>query len=72
MANSDDIESLGLEPGTVSAVSSPVWEMPHLISKRLLSFDFVSTNALSKRKFVKFPPSLLMEADSVMLGEFEA
>lgn len=72
MADLEDIESLGLEPGTISAVSTPVWEMPHLISKRVLSFEFVSTNARSKKEFVNFPPSLLMEAESVMLGDFEA
>jgi len=71
MANKDELSSIGLEAGTVSAVLSPVWEMPQLISTRVLSFEFVSTNAGNKKEFFRFAPSILMEAEYVMLGEFE-
>lgn len=72
MVSGKVLASLGLEDGTVSAVCSPVWEMPHLISRRVLSFDFVSTNTGNKKEFFNFSPSILMDAESVMLGDFEA
>jgi prolyl-tRNA editing enzyme YbaK/EbsC (Cys-tRNA(Pro) deacylase) len=71
LAPPDELEALGLSPGTVCAVKRPVWGMPFLISRRLLQLPFVSTNDGTLRGFYKFDPALLLEARSVMLGDFE-
>ena len=71
MANPKKLNLLGLEPGTVSAVSPPVWGMHHLVSKRLLNFDEVSTNSGKKNGYYRFEPSILLKAEKVNIGDFE-
>jgi prolyl-tRNA editing enzyme YbaK/EbsC (Cys-tRNA(Pro) deacylase) len=71
LASPEKLNELGLDPGTVSAVRAPVWDMPHLVSKRLLNLDEISTNNGSKKGFYRFPPSLLLKAETVMIGDFE-
>jgi len=71
LASPEELNKLGLEIGTVSAVRAPVWDMPHLLSKRLLNLDEISTNNGSKKGFYRFPPSLLLKAKTVMIGDFE-
>lgn len=71
LASPDEIEVLGLSPGTVCAVKNPVWGMPFLISRRVLRLPFVSTNDGTLRGFYKFNPIRLLDARSVMLGDFE-
>jgi prolyl-tRNA editing enzyme YbaK/EbsC (Cys-tRNA(Pro) deacylase) len=66
-----DLAALGVQPGTVCAVKDPVWSMPHLVTRRVLSKDFVSTNNGTHRGFYRFHPTVLLEADSVMIGDFE-
>ncbi|MBK8256215.1 MAG: nucleotide-binding protein [Polyangiaceae bacterium] len=72
LASDKDLRTFGLMPGTVCAVKDPVWSMPHLISRRLLKMDFVSTNNGTHRGFYRFHPSILLEAKSVMIGQFES
>jgi len=71
LVDQDTLLELRLEPGTVSTVRPPVWGMPHLVSKRLLKLEFISTNSGHKKGFYRFPPSLLLEAEKVMIGDFE-
>ncbi|HEY6350046.1 MAG TPA: TIR domain-containing protein [Candidatus Angelobacter sp.] len=71
LASPDEIKALGLSPGTVCAVKAPVWDMPMLVSKRLLTLSFLSTNDGTLRGFYKFEPSVLLQAHHVMLGDFE-
>ncbi len=71
LATDKELQRLGLEPGTVYAVKDPTWSLPHLVSERLLTLDMVSTNSGTNRGFLRFSPAILLEADSVMVGEFE-
>ena len=71
LATPEELSSLGLSDGTVSAVLDPVWNMPHLISKRVLTLAFVSTNNGTLTGFFRFAPALLLEAVSVTRGSFE-
>jgi prolyl-tRNA editing enzyme YbaK/EbsC (Cys-tRNA(Pro) deacylase) len=71
LASPDELKALGLSPGTVCAVRKPVWDLPLLISRRLLRLAFVSTNNGTLRGFFKFEPSTLLTAQSVMIGDFE-
>ena len=71
LADPETLVKLGLEPGTVSAVSAPVWDMPHLVSKRLMNLNEVSTNSHNKKGYYLFEPSLLLKAKEVMVGDFE-
>jgi prolyl-tRNA editing enzyme YbaK/EbsC (Cys-tRNA(Pro) deacylase) len=71
LASADELKALGLSPGTVCAVRNPVWEMPLLVSRRLLRLSYVSTNNGTLRGFYKFEPTILLTARSVMLGDFE-
>lgn len=71
LAGPETLAKLGLEPGTVSAVSAPVWDMPHLVSKRLMNLNEVSTNSHNKKGYYLFEPSLLLKAKEVMVGDFE-
>lgn len=71
LASPETLLELHLEPGTVSTVRPPVWDMPHLISRRVLCQEFLSTNSGHKKGFYRFPPSLLLEAQAVIIGDFE-
>lgn len=71
IANPEDIAKIGLESGTVSAVLEPVWSMPHLISRRLLSLSYVTTNNKTKKGYFKFDPVILLDATSRIVGNFE-
>jgi len=71
IANPEDIAKIGLEAGVVSAVLEPVWSMPHLISKRLLSLSYVTTNNKTKIGYFKFDPIVLLDATSTIVGNFE-
>jgi len=72
LATPEELRSLGLMPGTVCAVKDPIWSLPHLVSKRVLEMEMVSTNNGTHRGFYRFHPSVLLEAESVMIGEFES
>jgi len=71
LADKEDLAKLGVTAGTVSAVLEPVWSLPHLISKRLLTLNYVSTNNGTKTGYFKFDPVLLMQSKNFILGEFE-
>jgi prolyl-tRNA editing enzyme YbaK/EbsC (Cys-tRNA(Pro) deacylase) len=71
LASTDELKALGLSPGTVCVVRNPVWEMPLLVSRRLLRLPYISTNNGTLRGFYKFEPTVLLTARSVMLGDFE-
>lgn len=71
LADPETLNHLGLEPGTVSAVRPPVWGMHHLVSKRLLNLDEISTNSGNKNGYYRFEPSLLLKAEKVNIGDFE-
>lgn len=72
LAAPDDLRARGLLPGTVSAVRNPVWSLPHLVSARLLRRKLVSTNNGTRFGYHVFRPDILLSADSVLIGEFEA
>lgn len=71
IAPPEELYKMGLSPGTVSAVLDPVWSMPHLISKRVLTQDFVTTNNGTKSQYFKFDPISLLDAENYLLGQFE-
>ena len=71
LADPETLDQLGLGPGTVSAVRPPVWGMHHLVSKRLLNLDEISTNSGNKNGYYRFEPSLLLKAEKVNIGDFE-
>lgn len=71
LADPEDLLELGLSPGTVSAVLDPVWSMPHLVSRRLLNLSEVMTNNGTKTGYFAFEPTVLVEANDVIVGDFE-
>ncbi len=71
IASKEDLYELHLSPGTVSAILEPVWSMPHLISKRLLTQDYVTTNNGTRSQYFKFDPVKLLGAEQFLLGQFE-
>jgi prolyl-tRNA editing enzyme YbaK/EbsC (Cys-tRNA(Pro) deacylase) len=71
IADPENIAKIGLEAGTVCPILNPIWEMSHIISKKLLSLDFVMTNNGSKRGYYKFDPVVLTNANSIIIGNFE-
>lgn len=71
LASPEQLKSLGLSPGTVCAIKNPCWSMPHLISRRLLELSFISTNDGTLKGFYIFDPSVLLEAVSASIGDFE-
>jgi len=71
IANPEVITKIGLESGTVSAVLEPVWSMPHLISKRLLSLSYVTTNNKTKTGYFRFEPFVLLNVVSSIVDDFE-
>lgn len=71
VAPPEELYKLELSPGTVSAVLNPVWDMPNLISKRVLTQDFVTTNNGTRRQYFKFDPIRLLESSKHLVGQFE-
>jgi len=71
LADPETLLTLGLSPGTVSAVLDPVWSMPHLISRRIFDRDILSTNNRTKTGYFLFDPVVLTRADNVRIGDFE-
>jgi prolyl-tRNA editing enzyme YbaK/EbsC (Cys-tRNA(Pro) deacylase) len=71
LADPEELQRLGLTPGTVSAVLDPVWSMPHLISRRLLGMDKVTTNDGTFTGYFEFDPAVLAEAADVIVDDFE-
>jgi prolyl-tRNA editing enzyme YbaK/EbsC (Cys-tRNA(Pro) deacylase) len=71
LADPEDLLELDLSAGTVSAVLEPVWSLPHLISRRLLSMSTVMTNNGTRTGYYEFSPTLLAEAAEVIVDEFE-
>ena len=49
----------------------PVWSMPHLVSRRLLSMNKVMTNNGSLTGYFEFDPAVLAEAADVIVDDFE-
>jgi len=70
LASPKELQLFGLEPGTVSAVQNPTWSMFHLVDETLLSLKYISTNSGSKRGYYIFKPSVLLNADNVLFGDF--
>ncbi len=71
LASPDELRNIDLTPGTVCAVLEPVWSMPHLISKRVFSLDFVTTNNGTTTGYFKFKPQVLLKARNFLIGDFE-
>lgn len=71
IAEPEQIATIGLQAGTVSAVLNPVWDLPHFISRRLLSLKFVMTNNGTKTGYFKFDPLILLDATQRIVGNFE-
>ncbi len=71
LSDPEDLLALGLSAGTVCAVLEPVWSMPHLISRRLLSIGTVMTNNGTRTGFFEFSPGVLTEAADVIVNDFE-
>jgi prolyl-tRNA editing enzyme YbaK/EbsC (Cys-tRNA(Pro) deacylase) len=71
IADPEQILKIGLQSGTVSAVLNPVWNMTHLVSKRVLSLAFVMTNNGTTTGYFKFDPIIILDANSTIIGNFE-
>jgi prolyl-tRNA editing enzyme YbaK/EbsC (Cys-tRNA(Pro) deacylase) len=71
IADPEQINKIGLQPGTVSAILDPVWTMPHLISKRVLTLNYVTTNNGTKTGYYRFDPVLMLSATLTIVGNFE-
>lgn len=71
LADPEALLALGLSAGTVSAVLEPVWSMPHLVSRRLLSITSVMTNNGTRTGYFEFSPAVLTTAADVVVDDFE-
>jgi len=71
IAPPEEIFKMELSAGTVSAVLEPVWSLPHLISKRVLTQDFVTTNNGTRSQYFKFDPVELLDSLDYLIGQFE-
>lgn len=60
-----------LSRGRICAVLEPIWSLPHLVSKRLLSLKEIYTNNKTRIGYFKFSPNILMQAENSNLGDFE-
>ena len=70
IADPEQIDKIGLQSGTVCALLNPVWDMPHLISKRLLSLKYVMTNNGTKTGYFEFDPVIITNTRSRIIGNF--
>lgn len=65
------LASLGCVPGTVCPFLPPVWGIQQLISKEVLTLNYMSTNNGTHTGYFLFAPKLLQEVPSWAVGEFE-
>jgi len=70
MASRKKMDELGVVPGTVSPVFEPLWSMKHLIDLRVMQNEYVSTNNGTLNNYITFSPKVLLQADSVIVGDF--
>jgi hypothetical protein len=61
----------GVRTQPVSALLDPVWSMPHLVSRRLLTMSKVMTNNGTLIGYFEFDPAVLAEATDVIVDDFE-
>jgi len=71
IAAPEELYKMELSPGTVSAILEPVWSLPHLISKRVLAQDYVTTNNGTRRQYYKFDPIILLDSADYIMGHFD-
>lgn len=71
LASSRELEALSLAPGTVHPFAPAVWGMRQLVTRGVLQLDWVTTNAGESDRYVVFPPTLLLSAPAVSVGDFE-
>jgi prolyl-tRNA editing enzyme YbaK/EbsC (Cys-tRNA(Pro) deacylase) len=71
MASAEDLDLLGLLPGTVCPILEPVWNLRHLIDAKVLELEFVSTNNGTRSHYFRFSPQILLAADEVGIGDFD-
>jgi prolyl-tRNA editing enzyme YbaK/EbsC (Cys-tRNA(Pro) deacylase) len=69
LSSPDNLRSLGLTPGTVSAILDPVWSLPHLIDRAVLGLEFVATNNKTTTGYFRFDPQILITASSYTLAD---
>jgi prolyl-tRNA editing enzyme YbaK/EbsC (Cys-tRNA(Pro) deacylase) len=60
-----------LSPGRICAILEPIWSLPHLVSKRVLTLKEIYTNNKTRIGYFKFSPNILMHAENADLGDFE-
>jgi prolyl-tRNA editing enzyme YbaK/EbsC (Cys-tRNA(Pro) deacylase) len=70
LASPESLLSIGLIPGTVSAILEPVWSLPHLIDQALLTLGFVTTNNRTTTGYFRFDPKILLTASLHTLANF--
>jgi prolyl-tRNA editing enzyme YbaK/EbsC (Cys-tRNA(Pro) deacylase) len=66
-----ELSNIGLTPGTVCPFLPPVWNMPQLLSSKLLDLEFATTNNGTLTGYFIFKPQLLLNVPHVELGDFE-
>ena len=71
LASSSELKALGLAPGTVQPFASALWDMKQLVTQQVLRLDWVTTNAGEHDRYVVFPPTLLLNAPAISVGDFE-
>lgn len=69
LAPLEAIRNISLSPGTVSAVMEPVWSLPHLLDRQVMSLEFVTTNNGTATGYFRFNPAVLLTAPSVTLAD---
>lgn len=72
LASRDQLDRLGVLPGTISPVIEPIWKLRHLLDTDVLAHEYVSTNNGSLTAYVTFDPKLLLQARDVKCGKFAA
>jgi prolyl-tRNA editing enzyme YbaK/EbsC (Cys-tRNA(Pro) deacylase) len=65
------LEEMGLAPGTVCPFLPPIWDMPQLVSREVLSLEYVTTNNGTLNGFFRVDPRLLLRAPRIQAGDFE-
>lgn len=71
LADPSALACLDVVPGTVAPFGKALWDLPHLISDRVLELTWVSTNSGSSNGYVIFDPVVLLRARQAIPGSFE-
>jgi prolyl-tRNA editing enzyme YbaK/EbsC (Cys-tRNA(Pro) deacylase) len=69
LASKEQLDHLGIEPGTVCPLLDPVWSLRNIFDPEVFLNDYLVTNAGSLREYFIFDPKALTELPNFQVAK---